>query len=290
MPFPSPLEPGEEWYTSPQLDHLGEPNLTIRSSTAADGQRFVHLSFGGNSKFAEYLVSYDACYIYASWLPSSRFEDIVWLLLRPVMSMVLWLRGTTCLHASVVAVNDSAIALLGSNGAGKSSLAAAFARNGYSVLADDVAVLQDGNDHFLVHPTYPTLALARSTASTLLGATELPPLWAGEDKRYVAMTTAGDSDGLAFEPRPLPLAAIYFLGPRCNPQAAPSLERVTPANGLVRLLGHRFLRAFGTQERRSRQFDLLGRVAKYVPLYALHAPNNLANISDVCNRIIRELN
>jgi hypothetical protein len=288
-PFPSPLEPQEEWYASPQLDVFGEPNLTIGSVHTPDGERFVQLRFGGNVKFAEFTVSADARHIRASWKQDARFEDIAWLLFRPVMSMVLWLRGITCLHASVVAVKGYAVAFVGRNGAGKSSVAAEFARNGFAVLADDVAVLLDARDRVLVQPTYPTLALAQQTALALLGSADLPPLWAGEDKRYVAMSADPDPGGYRFQSEPLPLAAIYFLGRRHRRDAPPLIERIAPADGLVRLLANRFLRGFADKERRIRQFELLGRVAQQVPLRTSHAPNDLGALSIVYKTILQDL-
>ena len=42
------------------------------------------------------------------------------------MGFVMLLRGIVCLHASAIAIDDEAIALLGPAGSGKSTTAAAF--------------------------------------------------------------------------------------------------------------------------------------------------------------------
>lgn len=204
------------------------------------------------------------------------------------MSMILWLRGITCLHASVVAVNDCAVAFVGGNGAGKSSLAAVFAQRGYAVLADDVAVLADAQAHFLVQPTYPTLALQQETAQALLGATDLPRLWAGEEKRHLYLLAAQLPSAFRFADAPLPLTGIYFLGSRSSDATAVSITRVTPAEGLVRLLANRYLRGYQSDARRREQFLLLSRVAKAVPLHQVQLPNDLTALPRVCEMMLQK--
>jgi len=287
QPFPLPLQERAEWYASPQQTRSGDPKLTIVSLDGSDGQGFVQLRFGGHRRFAEFTISQDAKQVWASWGVRAPFEDIAWLFVRPVMSMILWLRGITCLHASVVAVNGGAIAFVGGNGAGKSSTAAALAQRGYAVLADDVAVLVDAQEFFLVPPTYPTLALQPQTAQELLGAQDLPPLWSEEEKRHLHLEQG--TGAFRFEANPLALAAIYFLGAR-GPNHAPfAVERVTPAEGLVRLLANRYLRAHRSNEQRIRQFDLLSRVAKQVPLRQVQFPNELTALPRVCEMIAQDM-
>lgn len=289
LPFPYTLEPRAEWYSSPQRNAAGEPQLSIQRVDAPDGVRFVQLRFGGSAAFATFTIRHDATQVWVSWMEGAQFEDIAWLLLRPVMSMILWLRGITCLHASVVAANDGAVLFVGGNGAGKSSMGAAFASRGYAVLADDVAVLTDEGEHFVVQPTYPTLALWQHTARAVLGATDLPPLWAGEEKRYVSLATQQGATSFQFQAQPLPLAAIYFLGARNANDTEPSITPVTAADGLVRLLANRYLREFPANDRRIRQFELLSRVAKHVPLRELRRPNDLTTLSRICEMVIQDV-
>ena len=69
-------------------------------------------------------------------------------------------RGLLVLHASCVSSGDGAIAFLGHSGRGKSTLAAAFCRRGYSLLSDDVTALEcDHDKSFRVLPGYPHVKL-----------------------------------------------------------------------------------------------------------------------------------
>ena len=106
----------------------------------------------------------------------------------PVIAFTLRLRGVTCLHASCVAVDDRAIALLGRPGAGKSTTAAAFAQLGYSVLSDDVVVLDDRNGQFRVQPGYPRVNLWPDSVHALFGSEDaLPPITPTWGKRYLSL-------------------------------------------------------------------------------------------------------
>ena len=58
-------------------------------------------------------------------------------------------RGITPLHASVIAIADGFVAFVGESGAGKSTLAAALARRGHQVVADDVCFLQIDREHHI---------------------------------------------------------------------------------------------------------------------------------------------
>src|SRR5262249_30711615 len=79
--------------------------------------------------------------VWCDWPNHYTLEDACTYLLGPVMGFVLRLRGVTCLHASAVSLVESAVALVGFPGAGKSTTAAAFAHSGFPVIADDVVAL-----------------------------------------------------------------------------------------------------------------------------------------------------
>ena len=115
-------------------------------------------------------------------------------------------RGITCLHASCVVVGETALALVGQSGAGKSTTAAALSARGYSVISDDVLPLKEVEDRFYAIPGYPRLRLWPTSVEALYGHREAQPQLAPNfDKRYLALSP----DNFSFDP--LPLKAIYFL-------------------------------------------------------------------------------
>src|SRR5207302_11137414 len=106
--------------------------------------------------------------------PTRRSSDLY--LLGPVMAIVAQLRNKTCLHASAVAIDGRIVAILGMSGAGKSTSAAAFARAGYPVVADDMVVLAEREGRFMAEPAYPNQRLWPSAVEALFNQPDALPL------------------------------------------------------------------------------------------------------------------
>lgn len=68
--------------------------------------------------------------------------DITAFLTGSVMGLLLHLRGRVVLHASAVLVGGKAVLFCGNSGAGKSTMAAALSKRGYTMLSDDICVLE----------------------------------------------------------------------------------------------------------------------------------------------------
>src|SRR5439155_24208272 len=111
----------ELWYTSPDQDDRGSPNLTAWKM-ARQAYFKLHYSDG-----TEFIIDRKGTEVWCVWPDTLTLEDAVVYLLGPVLGFVLRLRGITCLHASAISVGDRAVVLLGPAGAGKSTTAAAFA-------------------------------------------------------------------------------------------------------------------------------------------------------------------
>ena len=89
-----------------------------------------------------------------------------------MLGITLRLRGVTALHAGTIVVDGRAIVLVGDAGAGKSTTAAAFARLGYPILAEDIAALDDRGNCFWIQPGYPHVNLWPPSVELLFGAAD----------------------------------------------------------------------------------------------------------------------
>ncbi len=75
-------------------------------------------------------------------------------------SALLHQRGALPLHAAAIRANGRAVLFCGASGVGKSTLAGAFFKRGYPVLADDIcAVSPDGDNGPMVLPGFPRITL-----------------------------------------------------------------------------------------------------------------------------------
>jgi len=224
--------------------------------------------------------------LWCVWPKQTPFEEVSTYLLGPVLGLLLRLRGVTCLHASAVAVDDTCVVFVGSEGKGKSTTAAAFAQQGFGIISDDVAALAETTAGFRVMPAYPHLCLWPESVKMLYGSPEaLPPFSRLWEKRRLAL---GDN-GTHFESRHLPLGAIYLLGEH-RPDSAPSFEAIKPQAALLSLIADTFANSILDRDLRAREFAVLGRLVTNVPVRRIH-PGNVENGADhLCRAICEDYN
>jgi len=278
--MPSWFEDGrtrrELWYVNPEHGPNGKPRLT---AWYFDGH--FHLEYADGTQF---LIDTDGTRIWATWPAETlTLEDTATYLLGPVMGFALLLRGSISLHACAVAVRDRAVVIAGPAGSGKSTVAAYFAEQGYRILAEDVVTLRDLGAEFLVQPAYPSIRLWPASVEALYGAADkLPKLTPTWDKCYLDLT----QDKYEFQHDPLPLAAIYVLTERSDDTKAPFVENLTPAEGLMSLLGNTYAAYLMDRTMRAHQFEILQRVLDSVPVKRVTPHSDPARIGGLCQTIL----
>src|SRR6266851_8143358 len=207
-PYPeSEVSPDEEelTYTSSYLAETGEPALRI---WRVGKDAFLRIAYLDGTQF---WLDRKRENLWARWPARSSLEETSTYLLGPILGLLLRLRGVTCLHASAVAIEDRCVAFVGPAGAGKSTTAAAFARQGYAVVSDDIVALVERAGALHVMPAYPHLCLWPDSVKMLYDSPEaLPRLIPDWDKRRLSL----GEQGTFFESRCLPLAAVYVLSER----------------------------------------------------------------------------
>ena len=264
-------------YTSSYTDESGNPALQIWKT--ADG-RFLRLAYYDGVQF---WLEREGKSLWAVWPAASTLEDTASYLLGPVLGLLLRLRGVICLHASAVSIENRCVVFVGAEGAGKSTTAAAFARQGFGVISDDVAALVESPEGFCVMPAYPHLCLWQDSVEMLYGSSEaLPRFSTGWEKRRLAL----GEQGTRFENRSLPLGAIYLLGDRL-PDQAPFVEGVWPKAGLLSLVADTFANKILDREMRAHEFAVLGRLVTAVPIRRIHSHKDSSRLEELC-AVIRE--
>jgi hypothetical protein len=269
------LEEARPWFAGPPQDPDGQPSLTVRTLPRAE---LCWLRF---SEGAEFLVDRAGNQVWARWSPPLTREDTVCYLLGPVLGFVLALRGRLCLHGSALAVGGRAFALVGASGAGKSTTAAALALRGQAVLTDDVLPLEACGEHVHVLPGYPRLRLWPDAVGLCGRPDALPaltPTWA---KRYLDLTRAP----CRFQAGPLPLAAVYLLGPPAGDCGAPAIEPVPLAAGLVELLANKYLSLPGP-EALARDFTFVSRLVAHTPVRRVTAQRDPRHLPQLCAALL----
>lgn len=178
-------------------------------------------------------------------------------------SFVLIMKGQPILHASAVDIGGKVLAFMGSSGMGKSTMATLCCAVGGRLVTDDVLRLTTGPGPrcYLGPQELRLRALADEITADF---SEKPAVAATGDGRS-AVRALVSPDEL------LPLAAIVV--PQPNRQvAAPVVNRLRAADGLISLL--QFPRIVGWEDRptQAEQFQLLATINEAVPIFTARIP------------------
>lgn len=269
----------ETTYVSTDTNAAGEPALRIYS---VERGAFVRLAYEDGTQF---WLDRKRENIWVTWPFASSIENAASYLLGPVLGLALRLRGVICLHASAVAIENRSVAFVGPAGAGKSTTAAAFARQGYGIISDDIVALVEREGAFHVMPAYPYLCLWPDSVKTLFESPEaLPRLLPDWEKRRLAV---GDH-GTRFERRCLPLGAIYVLGER-RTDPAPFVVAMRPQSSLLALVADTYANKILDRDMRAREFAVLGKMATTIPIRRVHANEDAGRLESLCKVIRADL-
>jgi len=274
--------PRSDWrnlYEGVDRDASDRPALTIFAFDDSPARRLEFIDG------ATFVVDATGATIWADWTSPLSVDDVAVYLLGPVLGFALRSRGTICLHASAFITAGMAVALVGPGGAGKSTTVAALALRGAPVLSDDIVTLQPDQGDFLVQPAYPHVKLWPESGAMLFGATDaLPELAAGWPKQRLDLP----SRNLHYAAAPAPLGAIYLLDPGSASPDAPVISALGPSDALLSLVTHSY--AGGTLDRaaRGREFALLSRVVRSVPVRRAQPCAGLACLDALCTMLLED--
>jgi hypothetical protein len=272
-----PSHDEELWYATEDRDQIGTAALRIWKTS---DRRFLRLEYFDGTRF---WLNIQGTQIWATWPDSLTLGDTSTYLLGPVLGLLLRLLGVTCLHASAVSFGDFAVAFIGSEGAGKSTTAAALAQQGCAIITDDVVALAETDGVFYVHPAYPYLCLWPESVASIYGSAEaLPRFIPAYDKRCLSL----ERQGLRFEARTLPLKAIYILEERRS-DPAPVIEPLADQSALLTLVANSFATNVLDRAMRAEEFKTLGRLVPRTRMRKVFPHQDVDRLPDLC-RAIRE--
>lgn len=267
------------WYISQALDENLAPILTVWRSKDASEYRFLYCDK------TEFRIDRAGTRVSATWPDGLSLENTTSYLVGQISAFVLRLRGSVCLHASAILVNNRAIAIVGDKGAGKSTTAASFVKQGYSVVSEDVTPLLDRDSSFFVQPGYPRVNLWPEAVKSLNGTPdalpEIAPPW---EKRYLDL----QKDGACFYMHAARLGAVYILASRSSKQPAPLIERLSTRDALISLLTFAHGRYLLEKPMRAREFDFMSRLAEVIPVRRVVPHTDLAHLDELCERILQD--
>lgn len=214
--------------------------------------------------------------------PRRAYGLEIWLL-GAVLSTWNEQHGRPALHASAVQVGNRAVGFLASKEGGKSSLAAAFVKEGHPLLTDDVLIIESSELGVVGRPSYPQMRLWPEQARHFTGTVKsydrvVPHL----DKRRVPVGAAGFG---TYQGATLPIS-LLFLPQRRTDVSEPHLEPIEPSRRLIELVRHSFLPNtvdhLGLSPRR---LPVLSTLAEQAEMYRLIYPEGFNKLSAVVEAV-----
>ncbi|MBY8976568.1 hypothetical protein KHP62_12165 [Rhodobacteraceae bacterium NNCM2] len=210
--------------------------------------------------------------IHLSPAPGAEVGHVALYLIGSAMGMILHQRGLHPLHAATIAVEGTAIAFVGDQGAGKSTLAVTMAAAGHAVLGDDVIVVREEAGGFSVAPGATQFKLWRETVEAL-GLAPGPSVANRLEKFYVANEGA---KGAA----PCPLGAIVELR-RGPAESGFAPARAAQFEALDLVARHTYRPAYvGLLDRQEAHFRQCAALIGNVPVWRLSRPGGLDRLED----------
>lgn len=207
-------------------------------------------------------VSPDGSLVTAVVSPTADVETIAGMLYGSVMALTTVHQGRFALHASLVSVSGTGIAVAGRSGAGKSTLTLRLAQRGARLVTDDVSpVSNTGTGNPLVSTTGRPIHLWPSTVELIgVDASEARPCWPGTDKLALDLQAAGQH----------PLDAVVVIG--CEGADPPSLKRLSGTESVVTLLRQTYRRGLLDRRWLTAHLGWAQDIARRVPVFALTRP------------------
>ncbi len=268
---------GERIHTSETVDG-GEPSLVV---DRFDRARYLRLTYAEGIRFH---IGFDGQDVWSDWTAPLTVADAVTFLLGPVMGVVLRHRRVPSLHASAVILEGRAWGFVGPGGAGKSTLAAAFAAQGDAMLTEDVLALRPEAGHagWLAAPAYAEIRLWDEGASLVRAdAATLPALSPTWPKRGLDLAR----HRLPFATGPAPLGGLFILDEVRPDAVEPQCARVGASAGLIDLVANAYVNYLASTKSLAYELQELAEVARAVPLWQLRAGAGQEGLARTLDRV-----
>lgn len=274
-----------EWVDHPEGSECTPAWATVDHLRSADGS-WYRIRYDYRGHVADFSIRCDGSEITVHAGEGEADSEVANLIEGPILGRAMRLAGQPCLHATALAVDGKAVALMGASGVGKSSLAWALVQQGCTLVTDDMVGLAPGPEGLFVQPGRARLRMWPDVAERL-GVR-------GGDSRVLFPTTTemekiGVRDPAVFEERPVRLHAIYRVLPRDPELAAPSIVAMPASERLAELAANLHGMIAPGRAERQRELMLLAKVAATVPVCSLTLPDDLDALPGMAAELRRRL-
>lgn len=192
----------------------------------------------------------------------------------PILSILLRQKNFLVLHGSCVSSKKRNIAFIGRSKSGKSTLAEAFFKQGYSVITDDILAIDFNSSKPQLAPSIPRIKLWPDSAMAMgYDPKLLPVINHQSQKRFHLLQYNKHSNQI--------LSSIYFLdkGPDIN------IKKLSFRDAFLKLLKCSKGTALNNPLYVKSHFNYCSSLLKAVPIYSLQRPIDFSVLNEVIDNI-----
>lgn len=255
---------------------LPEGDITLSFARSASGYL---LRFPDQTDF---LISEDGSRIQCRPAADATPDTIEHYLWDQVLPRLLSHQGQVMVHASAVSIDRQAVAFVGESGYGKSTLAAAFGRQGAPMLADDCIRLALENRQVTATPFDRGIRLWPDSLAALF---ETPPALFPM-AHYSAKKRL--TPGSQAKETPHPVKAIFILEApdRCQADSPIKIAPITKRNALMSLIRQSFQLDVTDRQKNQNLFESLADMTQRLAAYSLVYPRDYSLLPAVQNEVV----
>lgn len=243
----------------------------------------------------DFLISRNGRDIRCCPLPGTPESTIRHLFLDQIVPLVLSRRESLVLHASAILTAEGVIAFVGKSGLGKSTLAACFGQDGFSLISDDYLVLRkkaqrpmalrEPAEDWVAVPSYPGVRLWPETSD---GIFSVPPKSA-EIAHYTDKRRVSDPALVPFAQGPSPLRCFYFLNDEEGTfLPEPAILPLRPREAFMKLVSCAFNLDIRDKVLLERQFEAIGEITTQLPCFQLDYARDFAMLPAVRRLVVEQ--
>lgn len=218
---------------------------------------------------------------------SMLFSDMQAFVLGSTFGCLLRQHQKVCLHASVLAYNNKAFALIGHKGAGKSTTSAALLDAGAQLVSDDIAVLNFDQEKIMVEAGYPAIRLLPNSLQHYTDQlSNFKSVVSFSNKKYVPVPSP--KLNWEFNSSCLPLEAIYILNTRSKTLDGSKLTTLPNTESLLAITPHSYTPYVLDDAQKKTEFKSLAKVTRSIGIKNISCSDNLNALPNIASNIIRD--
>ena len=202
------------------------------------------------------------------------YETIRTYILGYGLAFIALKRNMLAIHCCAIEKDGESILIMGLSGAGKSTLADRFIMNGFSLVADDMVVIEQRHNNIIAHSAFPVRKLCRDAVERLdYDITKLQ--YIDETKDKFAINCTGE-----FCEKQTKVKALLYLDIKNNAEI--ELKEYNSLDKLMTLVKNLFLYIY------FKKYNILPwymqkciEIANKVPIYGISRPNGNIDTSQL---------